>query len=292
VFRDLRGSAAKVLLHLLFEASTGEASTASIMAAIGTSDRKTVYDALEQLKAIGYENPTAWYENHTPPCMKTLQGMYENHTPLYENHTPSSDRVYENHTVADDEVYENHTPSKKMQVVPGALSAVPLELEWVDEPVSLLGRAVEADRLPSDGDINQRTSNFQARRRAQIAVLLDAWQELMKPKYPLQADMAKQWLHLMNDSAEEVYYVLAELGERAEQLGKEYGVAYVRKVLMNKAQEQQALVTTPQGGGQPSDAVFELTEPTEAQKQRWRELRQQFINKGFAPEDFNATTAD
>ena len=293
MFRELRGSATKVLLHLLFETSNGQASTASIMAAIGTSDRKTVYDALEQLKAIGYENPTQWYENHTPPCMKTLQGVYEKPTPLYENPTASGDKVYENPTAAGDTLYENHTPPGTTTVAAGALSASPPELAWVDEPVSLLSRVADADRLPSDGDENQRTSNFQARRRAQIAVLMDVWQELMTPQYPLQPEMAKQWLHLMGNSAEEIYYVLEELSERKKRTGQDYGVAYVRKVLMSKAHEAAQAPATAQAAQPDTSGVFELTEPTEEQKKRWRDLRRMFINKGMATEeDFNAAATD
>jgi len=303
VFENMRGSTAKVLLFLLFEAE--DTSVASIMQGIGTTDRQTIYTALKELKNLGYENPTQWYENHTPPCMNFIHPLYENHTPLYENHTPLAPQVYENHTPPTAEVYENHTPpstrvyenhtpqeggvyenhtpveadcmktihpngAKSMKIIPDALQVIPAEqqFEYIEEPISLLTLACDADRMSSEGPTNIQGSPYQLRRREQVGLLLRAWAELKLSPYTLQQEMARTWLRFTNDCAEDVVLLLEELAERKVRTNQEFGVSYVSKVLKNR--QEEALAKAPQHVvSSEMDKPFELTEPTEEDKARW-----------------------
>lgn len=101
-------------------------------------------------------------------------------------------------------------------------------------------QCAEADRLPGDGDPTRPTSEFQARRRAQVAALQGAWRALFPQQNELTALSAKQLLALAGNVAEDVLDAL----ELAKARNIEFPLGYARKVLADTPKQPSTARTS------------------------------------------------
>lgn len=220
----LKGSAAKILLHLL--AHRGEyLSNTEIMRGSGIHDRNTFFVAKRQLVEYGlWENPDRFF--HTVGEILPTVGIIP-HTVVGNTHTPPAVVV----------------PSAQPEVEPSMLTG-----SQYGEQISWRTEAMQADRMPGGGDAHQRTSEFQARRQRQIEVLQGAWTEMFPKALPLQRDGAKRLLILGEDYAEDVLDAMEAVAARniASPLG------YLSKMLEGRRKEKAAPSVKPTNLGRPT----------------------------------------
>lgn len=189
----LKGSAAKVLLHLL--AHQGEKlSNTEIMRGSGVHDRNTFFAAKKQLVEYGlWENPDRFFHTvggntHTVGIIPHTVG---GNTHTVGGNTPTPLGVTD--PTSYPALVNTDLPTDLPETMPEF--AGPVEREWLAE-------AADADRMDDSGDKTQRNSPYQARRRSQLRVLRDLFRERFGR--PLTDASAKRWLVLTEDSAEGV----------------------------------------------------------------------------------------
>lgn len=146
---------------------------------------------------------------------------------------------------------------------------------------SVRERIQMVDMLLADGDPKRPGSNFQRRRRRQVALLKDAWSELF-PEEPAVLDKnVKQWLALRNNYAEDVYdcfEVVARKGIHGVGL-----VAYVAKVVADVPKTDitgQMRADSPYGGYTTPDS-WKIRPMTEAEKKEQEEVERWAIEQGL-----------
>lgn len=236
----LKGSAAKVLLHLIRRGGV-PGTNAEMMRGSGVHDRNTYYVARSQLVDTGlWENPYGIFPQVGGISQqvqgKTQQGEGKNPAPIIRA-LPLEAEV----------IHADPTPT-----------VIPIAVNWRE-------RAMQADLLPGGGAEHQRTSEFQARRRVQVEALQGAWRALFSQE--LTPDSAKDLLAQTDNFAEDVFDVMETAKARNVQAPR----GYILRVLSNKRNEraQHAATVRPANIGpatnddSASDDNYYLTKPTE-----------------------------
>ena len=118
-------------------------------------------------------------------------------------------------------------------------------------------QAMQADLMPSDGEPRQASSNFQKRRRAQIAVLQGVFKEFFD--YNLTPDKAKELLVLANDYAEDVLEACDKTKASPKKI--EFPVGYIMSILKGKQQEVKPTGIDRPDAEQPDDNFY-LAKPS------------------------------
>ena len=247
----LKGSAAKVLLHLL--AHRGETlSNAEIMRGSGVHDRNTFFAAKRQLQDFElWENPD-WFFQTVGVIPHTVGGNTQ--------------------TVG----VIPHTPALPESPTTLIVASPARALEPLEEPRDFQREAMQADLMDGSGDRNHLNSPYAARRAEQIRVLSDAFAEMFNR--PLTPVAAKRWLVLTEDSAEAVLEVIEYThAHKGSQMESPFG--YIEAVLKNKRDEARkaALQGGPGGQAAPAADNYWLSEPTE----RTKRVREKLLAAGL-----------
>jgi len=218
----LKGSAAKMLLHLLRHHGENLSNT-EIMRGSGVNDRNTFFKAKKQLVEYGlWDNPYAVLGN-TPTVGGNNSTVGGNTPTAYEEKpilppAPSGEAIPYGFTERQWRDYE-----QSGQQNPPAESLIP-------EPRNYRAEMMQADLLPGGGSENQRTSEFQHRRRLQVGLIRDAWKQFFDAEL-LEAN-AKALLVLTDNYAEDVLDVM-EIAK-----GKSYPFRYAEQTLQNRRAER------------------------------------------------------
>ena len=145
-------------------------------------------------------------------------------------------------------------------------------VEYEPEPVlsgeSWLTQAAQADMLPSDGDPRQKASNYQVRRRAQIAVLQGVFKEYWD--YNLTPDKAKELLVLTQDYAEDVLEACDKT--KASPKDIKFPLGYVMTILKGQPQEVRTTTIDKPESGQPAPDFY-LNKPSPRTAQVMEKMR-------------------
>jgi hypothetical protein len=224
----LSHSAAKLLLHLLRRGGVWGTS-AEMMRGAGIVNRGVYRRAKLDLEGVDlFTYCTQLFSERTRDVQRVNMPVQSENTRVQSENIP---------------VQRVNTPSVQ-----------PVNIEWVEEPVSILSQCVEADRMPDGGNPMQPSSPFAFRRRAQVRALAAGFAELFPGEQLSEAD-AKEYLRCCDNSAEAAYEAIRDIKGKAKRIDSPK--AYVKATLRRMAEEFR-----PQP--QPSASVVAPLPPVEA----------------------------
>ena len=210
----LSHAAARLYIHLLWRGGRFR-THAEIKRGAGIRDWRDFNRALAELEAKGlYDERTevVWLPGVTSTPIAVMN------TPLGVTNTPiavaSTPPVMNTPGVTNTPMSVTNTP---MSVTNTPMSVTSTGLGVTSTPPdadNLEDAIADADAMPADGDERHPDSNFQLRRKRQIALLQQAWSSIFPEQTPLLPLTAKQWLAKARCEASTVLQAMQETASR------------------------------------------------------------------------------
>jgi hypothetical protein len=259
---DLSAPAARLLLVFLIEGRQSRPRQ-ELQVAAGITNRRTFFRSVAELRRV------AAIKTDSYECLPVAPGVTLSGTCSDSEWHPAS-------TSGTNQVTESGTA--------GSVSGTEYPLLVSPSGTTLIERIQAADLMPSGGERNQKTSEFQVRRRAQMALLIEAWGTVTGSPFALTDINARRMLVAAEDVAEEAYDAMLNCTMRAKASGKSIGPEYVVKTIEGRMRDRKQ---GPAPRALPSVGVQEPRSGDPYEQKDWtgqeasRKIRQQLERRGW-----------